>query len=349
MKSGRRTVLLVVGGDSPERDVSVETGKSVFEALGGLGHRVFVVDPYRSEIAPTEDPTVLFDNAHIDSEPPRLSKDIFRGRARFLQIIDRFDQLGCEIVFNALHGGAGEDGTFQAVLDYLGVPYTGSGACASALAMNKELSKRIVALDRVPVAKQIFVGSQVHEMVVTDKHVLKALSLPVVVKPNYEGSSVGVTIVQTIEELPGAIEAAKEFDGPYLIEQFIEGSEITAAVLDGARLPLLEIRPGAGFFDYRNKYTTGACEYIVPAPLDKAVYDAIDESAVAAHRALGCRGYARVDFRVTPEGEHFFLEANTLPGLTANSLVPKAARGAGIEFPELIDRILHLSLTANAV
>jgi D-alanine-D-alanine ligase len=174
-------------------------------------------------------------------------------------------------------------------------------------------------------------------------------SLPAVVKPNQEGSSVGVMIVHTRDQLAEAIEAAGSFGGAYLIEEYIEGTEVTAAMLDGAELPLLEIRPKEGFYDYANKYTSGACEYLVPAPLDEHVTDAIARSAKAAYHSLGCTGYSRVDFRLTPEGDHFFLEVNTLPGMTSNSLVPKAARAVGIEFPELIDRILQLAMPRNAL
>ncbi len=340
----RLNVMLVVGGDSAERDVSLESGVSIFGALRDLGHRIVVTDPLHSEIVPTEDPGVFFENTEIGAEPPRVGRERYKAREKFTTVLGEFEVLGCDIVFNCLHGGAGEDGTFQAVLDYLGIPYTGSGASASMLAMNKELAKRVVSREHVPVAKQLFVERPGKDIVEIESRAMKTPSLPAVVKPNCEGSSVGVTIVHTAEDLAGAIAEAESYGGSYLIEEYIEGTEVTASMLDGVDLPIIEIRPRAGFYDYKNKYTSGACEYLVPAPVDEKVADAIARSARAAYHALGCRGYARVDFRLRPPGDHFFLEVNTLPGMTSNSLVPKAARAVGIEFTELVDRILHLAL-----
>jgi D-alanine-D-alanine ligase len=182
-----------------------------------------------------------------------------------------------------------------------------------------------------------------------DEQVLKTLSLPVVVKPNREGSSVGVTIVQTRDQLSDAVREAKHFGGSYLVETYIPGKEITATIIDYCEVPLIEIRPKGGFFDYHNKYQPGSCDYLVPAPLEKGTTDAVVAASLASYRALGCRGYARIDFRLTDGGDHFFLEANTLPGLTSNSLVPKAAREAGIEYADLVDMILRLSMDDDAV
>jgi D-alanine-D-alanine ligase len=345
MKRGTKkmSVLLVAGGDSSERDVSLESGRCVHDALAPLGYRVVLADPARAAIEPTEDSAAFFGASAIDAEPPDLVRDPYSPRRTFVTLLGRFRELGCDVVFNCLHGGTGEDGTFQAVLDYLGIRYTGSGACASAVAMNKHVAKQLVSHAGVPVAKGIFVDSPAHESVVVDEQVRNTLSLPVVVKPNSEGSSVGVSIVRSREELGEAIRRVKRFPGPYLVESFIEGKEITASMLDHCDLPLIEIRPKAGFFDYHNKYQDGACEYLVPAPLDREATDAISASARAAYRALGCRGYARMDFRASANGSHFFLEANTLPGLTSHSLVPMAARAAGIDYTELVDMILRLS------
>jgi D-alanine-D-alanine ligase len=345
MTSARKlNVMLIIGGDSAERDVSIESAESVYQALRDLGHRVLVADPLRPEVIPTEEPSGFFEGAAIRTEPPRLGRERFRARQGFMTTLARFDALGCDLVFNSLHGGAGEDGTFQAVLDYLGIPYTGSGACASMLAMNKALSKRVVSREHVPVARELYVDRPDSDVGEIERRVMETPALPAVVKPNNEGSSVGVTIVRTVEELAAAIREAASYGGSYLIEEFIDGREVTASMLDGVELPLIEIRPKEGFYDYRNKYTSGACEYIVPAQLDERVAEAISRSAGTAYRALGCRGYSRVDFRLGSEGSHYFLEVNTLPGMTSNSLVPKAARAVGIEFTELVERILHSAL-----
>ena len=179
-----------------------------------------------------------------------------------------------------------------------------------------------------------------------DRKIAKSLSFPLVVKPNREGSSVGVRIVENRKELQAAIREVKKYDSTYLVEKFIPGREITAAMLDYCELPLIRIAPKneGDFFDYKNKYQKGSCDYIVPADIKEFTRDLIATSALKMYRALGCRGYARIDFRVSPDGYHFFLEANTLPGMTDNSLVPMAAKAAGIDFAGLIDRIVKLAM-----
>jgi D-alanine--D-alanine ligase len=319
----------------------------VLDALRQVGHQVFITDPARPEIPPSEDPALFFSDSEVGESPPALSADPSGSRRQFVTVLGRFDTLGCDIVFNALHGGAGEDGTFQAILEYLGIPSTGSDSRASVLAMNKNLSKQLVSADGVPVAKAVLIAPSGRAD--AERKIIGSLALPVVVKPNREGSSVGVSIVSREDQLTEALGHAAAFSGPLLVEEYIAGSEVTAAILDEAELPLLEIRPRSGFYDYRNKYKPGACDYIVPAPLEAKLANAISESAHAAYRALGCRDYARVDLRVSKNGRHYFLEVNTLPGMTANSLVPKAARAAGIEFPELVDRILRLSVSGKRV
>lgn len=335
-------VLLVVGGDSMERDVSLDSSRAIDHAIRELGHDVLVCDPHRPHIKPTGDAAVFFEKTGVDTKPPEFEADPFTARRRFIHTLTTFEELGCDVVFNGLHGGTGEDGTFQAVMDYVGIPYTGSGMTACAIAMDKSLSKHLVAKYGVTVAPEIYVEDP--KQAPTTDHIIDTLGLPVVVKPNHEGSSVGVTVVTERDALTQAIEAASVYDGHYMIEQFIDGKEITVGMLDGADLPVLEIRPKEGFYDYANKYQAGACEYLVPAPLDEPVTAAVKKASNTAYKMMGCRGYARIDFRLSFDNEPYFLEANTLPGMTANSLVPKAARAAGIDFAELVDRVLHLSL-----
>jgi len=337
-------ILLVIGGDSAESDVSLNTGRAVFAALKERGHDVLVADPHRPYITPTDDPGAFFDEAEIADTPPVFGEDVFVARRRFINVVKDMERLDREVVFNALHGGAGEDGTFQAVLDFLGVPYTGCGPLACALAMDKELSKRLVAGAGVPVARHLYLDSASDDMNEVDLQARGELKFPVVVKPNNEGSSVGVTIVEKYDDLKNAITEAKEFGGHYLIEEFIPGKEITIGILDGEDLPSLEIKPKQGFYDYRNKYQPGGCEYIVPAPIDTAVANAVSDAAKSAYKVLGCRHYARIDFRVTDEGEPYFLEANTLPGLTEGSLFPKSALGGGIVYRQMVDKILRLAM-----
>lgn len=342
---GSLCVLLIVGGDSSERDVSLDTGKNVYDALHTLGHRVLVADPYRPKLKASQDTAPFFGDVKIGDKPPVIGGERYRIRTSFMNVLSQFDGLHCDVVFNALHGGSGEDGTFQAVLEYLGIRFTGSGSIACALAMDKELCKRLAVRADVPVAKHVFVDSVDRPTTLVEEEVLDTLRLPAVVKPNHEGSSVGVRIVTSRSELGEAIENAATYGAKYLVEEYIAGREVTAAILDQEELPLLEIRPKKGFYDYRNKYQPGSCDYLVPAPLDRKTSDEIARSAREVYRALDCRGYARVDFRLSDTGRHYLLEVNTLPGLTATSLVPKAAKAVGIEYTKLVSRILDLAMS----
>ena len=344
MSAGKYNILFLVGGDSLEKDISFESGRSIYDTLRKSGHTIRLADPGRPEIGPTEDPTPIFKEAAISSRPPVIGRDQFDSRARFMKILCGYKATGCDIVFNALHGGAGEDGTLQACLDYLGLTYTGSGALACGLAMNKNISKQLAAMAGVPVADDVVLDrSQINNLGIGTQLADK-VGLPMVIKPNSQGSSVGVTIVDSGEALPAALACAAELDRTIMAEQYIEGSELTVAVLGGQALPVIEIRPKQGFYDYRNKYTDGSNEYLVPAPLDETTTRAVQQAALEVYRLHGCRVYARVDFRLSKAGRHYYLETNTLPGMTSNSLVPKSARTAGIDFPELLDRIIQLSL-----
>jgi len=347
MKRNKLTVLVLAGGDSAERDVSLESARGMAEAARGTGHNVLVADPARPEIEPTEEFDRVFAGAGIAAAPPDAKGNgvAARSSARraFVRMLADCERLGVDIVLNGLHGGVGEDGTVQALLDLLGIPYTGSGAEASALAMDKYRSKRLAQPASVPVAEGILVRRAQAASVAA--LVRERLSVPVVVKPNDQGSSVGLTVVHALADLFPAAERAFQVSEDILIEAYVAGRELTAAVLEGERLPVLEIRPRSGLYDYFHKYQSGASEYLVPAPLDDAAARAIAESARRAFDVLGCRVYGRADFRLGEDGRHYFLEVNTLPGMTSTSLVPKAARKAGVEYPELVDRILHLSLS----
>jgi D-alanine-D-alanine ligase len=339
------TVLILGGGDSAERDVSLDSARGMAEAVQELGYRVLAVDPARAEIEPTEDLSKIFGGAVIDEKPPDVMDDVFGARSAFVRTLTKYQEYGVDIVLNGLHGGVGEDGTIQAVLDYVGIPYTGSGAAACALAMDKYRAKRLAQAFGVPVPKdEFFNRAEMTDESIT-KQIRENLSFPVVVKPNTQGSSVGLTVVASIENLVGAVTRAFDLDDNILVEEYIAGSEITVAVLEGeGALPVLEIRPKSGLYDYFHKYQSGASEYLVPAPVDDGIAAAIRESAQRFFDLLGCRVYGRLDFRLGEDGRHYLLEANTLPGMTALSLVPKAAKAAGISYVELVSQILRLSL-----
>lgn len=238
-----------------------------------------------------------------------------------------------EAVFIALHGTFGEDGTLQALLDGRGLPYTGPGAEASRIAFDKVESKR--RFERAGVATP--------RWEVLDRGARRTLPLPVVVKPPRQGSSIGVSRVFRDEEWAPAIDEALRYDREALVEAFVDGAELTVGVVGEQVLPVIEIRAPAGAYDYRAKYTKGVTEYLVPAPLDAETTRRCQELAWSAFAALGCRGLGRVDLRLAPDGAAFVLEVNTIPGFTETSLLPKAARQAGLDFPQLCETILNLA------
>jgi D-alanine-D-alanine ligase len=313
-----RRIAVLMGGASAERDVSLMTGAKVMEALQARGHDVCALDPAETSAA-------------------------FLERLRSV-----------EVAFIALHGPGGEDGSTQGFLELLGVPYTGSGVLASALAINKVMSKRIFAQVGIPTPAGLSLVADRRDgpaaIAAACARVREELPLPVVVKPVDQGSTFGVTVVRDWAELPAAIECALAFGREFLVEAFVAGIEITAAVLGNDApevLPLVEIVPASGFYDYEAKYTAGATEEICPARLRPDQTARAQELALAAHRALGCRGVSRVDMIVGAEGLSV-LEVNTIPGMTETSLVPCAAQAAGIAFPELVERIVELALEGRS-
>jgi len=345
MTDPKRTVLVIAGGDSAERDVSLDSSRGIAGALRESGHRVLVADPARPGIAPTEEFDDVFRGAAIGAEPPTLGEDVYAARAEFARVLTGYQAYGIDVVFNGLHGGAGEDGTIQAVLDYLGIPYTGSGAEASALAMDKLRAKHLAASVGVPVPAGIALERSALGAGTLEQTVREAVGLPCVVKPNSQGSSVGLTVVKSFAELDAAAAKAFALDDTVLVEKYIAGREITQGFLEGVPdLPVLEIRPKSGLYDYFHKYQSGSSEYLVPAPIEADVAAAVQESARRTFHALGMSGYGRIDFRLDDDGRHYLLEANTLPGMTSTSLVPKACKHVGIGYRDLIDRILRLAL-----
>jgi D-alanine-D-alanine ligase len=262
-----------------------------------------------------------------------------------------------EVVFLALHGGQGEDGTLQALLDLTGVPYTGSGHLASALAMDKDLSKQLFRAAGVPTADWFMAPSSglgTRESGIDSETkrrfaaaVLNTLRLPVVVKPSKQGSTVGLSVVKDLNDLWPAIDEAFKYDDEVMVEQFIPGRELTVGILGDEALPVGEIIPVHEIYDYECKYTAGMAREIFPADLTPEETSTVQDLARRAFRALKLGGYARIDFRMSPDGVFYCLEANTLPGMTGLSLIPQAAQAAGISFPELCERIVQLAVDAR--
>ncbi len=331
-------IAVLLGGTSSERYVSMASGKGIAEALIAAGHDVSIYD-----IALGRDSRISLGDLVLPTETAPSPEELAGySNAAIVQAVESLpDDL--DIAFLALHGVPGEDGTVQALLELRGIPYTGSNVLASALAMDKGMSKRVMGTYDIPTPRGFQLGPDATEAEIrgnVDNHA----SYPVVVKPNDGGSTVGLTIVEREEDLTAAYELALRYSSSVLFEEYIEGRELTVAMLGEESLPVVEIRPKKGIYDYRNKYTAGMTDYFCPADLSRAAEEEIRELARRAHVSLGCGGYSRVDFRLDPDGVPFCLEVNTLPGMTATSLVPKAAAAAGIGFAELCERIVALAL-----
>ena len=338
-------ITVLMGGTSAERDVSLASGVRVAEALRSCGHEVLSVDTAHG-ILSAPDEQALLSGKVVKTIPPDVQA-LVRLNAQLPGTLRSLPQTN--VVFLALHGGQGEDGTLQALLDLTGVPYTGSGHLASALAMDKDLSKHLFRAAGVPtadwrMAPSSGIGNRESGIGDFATEVERELRLPVVVKPSKQGSTVGLSIVREIGALRDAIEEAAKYDDEVMVEQFIPGRELTVGILGDEALPVGEIIPVHEIYDYECKYTAGMAREIFPADLTVEETRTIQDLARRAFRALKLRGYARIDFRMSPDGVFYCLEANTLPGMTALSLIPQAAAAAGISFPELCDRIVRLAL-----
>ena len=291
-----KRVAVILGGRSAEREVSLRTGAAIAEALERRGHAVVKVDPAQNLPRQLEE-------AHPDA------------------------------AFVALHGRWGEDGTVQGLLEVMGIPYTGSGVLASALAMDKGLSKVVFRASGLP-TPDFQVLRRGHGGTAVD------ICVPLVAKPLREGSTIGVAVARRQEEVEGAIRVARAHSDDVLLEAFVAGREVTLGVLDGMPLPLVEVVPESGFYDYESKYTAGRTRYLCPAPLGEHEAAQAVRAGCAAFEALGCSGAARVDIILDGDGRPWLLEVNTIPGMTPTSLLPKAAAAAGIDFDDLVGRIL---------
>lgn len=292
------TVTILSGGPSAEREVSIRTGTAVARALRSLGHQVHEVDPRTGTF-----------------ELPA----------------------GTEVVFLALHGTYGEDGTVQRQLEDLGVPYTGCDAESSRIAFDKVLTKQRCLAAGIPTARYLVVKA-------ADAPWPADWNPPVVLKPVRQGSSVGLCFVERVEDWPQALAEALRYDSEVLVEEKILGRETTVAILGNEALPVVEIRPKEGAYDYRNKYTAGRTEYFCPAPFDRDSTQRIQAAAWGAFQAIGGRDYGRIDVMVHATGVPFVLEVNTLPGMTETSLLPKAAAAAGLSYAELCQAMIDLAL-----
>ena len=342
-------IVVLCGGLSPERDVSLSSGRRICSALRSLGHRAALVDMYLG----LEEYTGPLDGAFDLPLPPggelvaEGGPDLEAVRAARRRPLpglfgERVLELcaASDLVFNALHGGPGEDGRVQAVFELMGVRFTGSGSRASALAMDKHLTKLVARSAGLLTANwRHFSRGELRDCAAA----AEGLPLPCVVKPVDSGSSLGVSIIRGRGELAAALENAARGSSGVLVEDFLSGREIQISVLGGEPLPSIEIVAGEGFYDYRSKYVPGAAKEISPAPIPPETERALAAQAAAMYSALGLRGLARADFILDGGGRLWFLEYNTSPGMTPTSLAPQEAEAAGMSYERLCERIVELA------
>lgn len=294
----KKKIGVLAGGWSVEREVSLRTGQAALDALLARGYNAVLIDPDR-------------------------------------QLPQQLLAAAVDVVFIALHGQGGEDGTVQGLLEVMQIPYSGSGVMASSMAMDKIVTKQLLIYHGLPTPDFDYAksGETANDLL------RRCRRLPVVVKPSCEGSTVGIGIARNQEELAAGLEIAAKLNGSLMLEDFIDGDELTVSVVNDQALPIIQIVPQGGFYDYQAKYASTTTRYLVPAPLAPDVSSKIQDVALRACRALGCRGAARVDFMMA-NGRFYCIEVNTIPGMTATSLLPKAAAAAGIGFEELVEMIL---------
>jgi D-alanine-D-alanine ligase len=337
-------VVVVLGGTSSEREVSLRSGAGVARALKALGHETVLLDTGTGKLLKDADHAMELGTQARAPNQSGAALPAVRdpgGLESYVRSMPR----GADLVFIALHGGDGENGTLQAILDLAGIPYTGSGVLASALAMDKAMSKRIFRYEGIPTPEWVELWAPEDPAAKWNPQIspedLKRLGgFPLIVKPNEEGSSVGITVVQRASELAPAIEEARRYGRLVLIESFIEGRELTVGLIENRAFPVVEVIPEGGWYDYEHKYTAGASRYEMPAKIPPEMSERLLALSVKAYRALRCRGVARVDFRLGADGVPHCLEVNTVPGLTELSLVPKAAAAAGMSYEELIRAVV---------
>lgn len=304
-------VLVLMGGTSEEREVSLKSGKAVYEGLKDAGYEVEA----------------------LDFTP---------------ETIHRIREYSPDVVFITLHGKNGEDGTVQGYLELLGIPYTGSGVLASAVCMNKVITKKLLSYEGLPTADfQVIKKRGFNRDLFNPDLLMEDFGLPLVVKPATQGSSVGTSIVRESKNIVPALELALSLDEEILVEKFIAGTELTVTVLgkDNLKtLPVIEIVPKNEYYDYESKYMPGMSDHLIPARISEEERERVEEISCKAYEAVGCRGYGRIDLILDRGGNPYILEINTLPGMTGTSLVPDAARAAGIKFPELLDLFVKMAL-----
>ncbi len=337
-------IIVLAGGTSTERDISISSGREVAKALCTKGHRAFLLDVFFGcgEKRAKEAFDLKYNIDALADEMEKNSKkayELSKTRREFIgeNVIELCKK--ADMVFLALHGANGEDGKIQALFDLYGIKYSGSGHLSSAIAMDKALSKQFFKWNDIPTPK----GGEIKKDSEDKGYLQFGLSLPVVVKPCCGGSSVGVTIASTEEEYIASLQEAFSYEERVVVEEYIEGREFSVAVVDDEAYPVIEIAPIKGFYDYNNKYSPGSTIETCPADISKEDTLRMQKIAVKGAHSLGITGYCRLDFLMKNDGSIYCLEANTLPGMTPTSLIPQEAAAIGISFPELCEKLLGAS------
>ncbi|MEX2532002.1 MAG: D-alanine--D-alanine ligase [Gemmatimonadota bacterium] len=328
-------VAVLMGGVSVERSVSLASGVQVARALRARGHEVVAFDTARGVLSREEEDKLL--EAGVAAAPPPTGLPDLLETGDVTALTRAPELAGVDVVFPALHGGAGEDGTLQGLLDLAGLPYAGSGRLGCTLAMDKEVSKRLFRDAGIPTPPWL-TGSA------DPARVQEELGLPVIVKPPSGGSTLGLTLARDSQALRSAVEESRRYEARILYEGYVEGRELTVGIVGGRALPVGEIIPSHELFDYECKYQPGLAREIFPADLEPREAEAVQELALRVHELLFLDDFSRVDFILDGDGRVWCLEANALPGMTANSLLPQAAAAAGIGFPELCEEIVRLAV-----
>lgn len=325
-------IVVLKGGVSSERNVSLISGDNITKALVKRGHNVLCLDT----VVPFE---------QIENEIYPDEEMIKNGDRNLVNLLMHPEVRSADFIFNALHGGSGENGIVQGVLQLLGYNFNGSGVEGCAIAMDKVITKLLFEKYRIPTPTWLHfnrANSVSRERI--SEEVIKKFTFPVVVKPSSEGSTIGVSVVESEKELIPAIDKALKYNEEIVVEKFINGRELAVAILGSEIMPILEIVPKHKIYDYDCKYIDGMSKYIVPAEIDKEITNLIKEFSIIAFKILKCKGYGRLDLRLGEDGVPYFFEMNALPGMTSHSLVPKSAQSAGIEFGELLERIMEIGV-----
>lgn len=325
-------IVVLKGGISSEREISLLSGDNIAKTLEENGHDVICLDT----ILPLEQVE------HRIDPTPNLFEN---GESNLVELLSCPDVQSADFIFNALHGGSGENGVVSGILETMGFKFNGSGVEGCAIAMDKVVSKVLFEKYNIPTPEwRHFNRVEIIENGKIIEKIIDTFDFPIVIKPAHEGSTVGLSIVSDGKELNPAIDKALKYNNELIVEKYIKGRELTVAILEDSALPIIEIIPKHGIYDYECKYTSGMSEYQVPAKIESKLTQRIQELSVVAFKILKCYGYGRADLRLGEDGTPYFLEMNAMPGMTAISLVPKAAKAIGISFGDLLGKIIELGI-----